>query len=244
MSENIIEVRELTKKFGEFTAVNAISFCVRKGEILGFLGPNGAGKTTTIKMIMGLLKITSGNITIDGIDLSKAKEEVKEKLGYMSQKFSLYPKLSAIENIEFFAGISGLGKKMIRGKIEDLKNIVQKGLLSRSVDKLPPGIKQKVALYASLIPDPEILLLDEPTSGVDPEVRRNFWQEIYNIKKKGKTILVTTHNLDEVEYADRIVILHKGNIIVEGEPSDLIREHGVDSVENLFKEAVRENEGD
>lgn len=244
MSENIIEVRDLTKKFGEFIAVNSINFGVRRGEILGFLGPNGAGKTTTIKMIMGLLKITSGDITIDGIDLSKAKEEVKEKLGYMSQKFSLYPKLSAIENIEFFAGISGLGKKMIKTKIDDLKNVVQKNLLNRSVDKLPPGIKQKVALYASLIPDPEILLLDEPTSGVDPEVRRNFWQEIYNIKKRGKTILVTTHNLDEVEYADRIVILHRGNIIVEGEPSDLIREHGVDSVETLFKDAVRENEGD
>lgn len=244
MSENIIEVRELKKKFGDFIAVNSINFGVRKGEILGFLGPNGAGKTTTIKMIMGLLSITSGDIIVDGINLAKSKEEVKEKLGYMSQKFSLYPKLSAIENIEFFAGISGLGKKKIESKIDELKDIVQKDLLDRSVDKLPPGIKQKVALYASLIPDPDILLLDEPTSGVDPEVRRNFWQEIYNVKKRGKTILVTTHNLDEVEYADRIVILHRGNIIVEGEPSELIKEHGVDSVETLFKEAVRDYEGD
>jgi len=243
MNKTIIEVKELEKKFGDFIAVNAISFGVRKGEILAFLGPNGAGKTTTIKMIMGLTRITSGNIVIDGIDLSRSKEKVKEKLGYMSQKFSLYPKLTAMENIEFFAGISGLGKKIIHNKLVSLKSFVQPNLLDRSVDKLPPGIKQKVALFASLIPDPDILLLDEPTSGVDPEVRRDFWQEIYNLKKRGKTILVTTHNLDEVEYADRIVILHKGDIIVEGDPSELVKKYGVDSVETLFKEAVRDNEG-
>ncbi len=242
MNENIIEVKNVAKKFGDFIAVNSISFNIKKGEILGFLGPNGAGKTTTIKMIMGLLRITSGSIKIDGMDLMTSRGKIKEKLGYMSQKFSLYPKLNAMENIEFFAGISGLGKKIISEKLKILKDLVDPSFLKRSVENLPPGIKQKVALFASLIPDPDILLLDEPTSGVDPEVRRDFWQEIYNLKKSGKTILVTTHNLDEVEYADRIVILHRGNIIVEGEPSELVREYEVDSVETLFKEAVRDNE--
>ncbi len=244
MNETIIEVKELTKNFGNFTAVNSISFVVGKGEILGFLGPNGAGKTTTIKMIMGLTKITSGEILISGLNISKHGGEVKAKLGYMSQKFSLYPKLTPSENVEFFAGISGFGKKAIERKKEELKDIVHENFLGRSIENLPPGVRQKVALFASLIPDPEILLLDEPTSGVDPEVRRNFWQEIYNLKKKGKTILVTTHNIDEVEYADKIVILHRGNIVVKGEPTALVKEFGVDSVETLFKEAVKGNERD
>ncbi len=243
MDADIIKVRGLIKKFGNFTAVNSISFGVRKGEILGFLGPNGAGKTTTLKMIMGLLKITEGEVIVDGIDVSKNRVEAKEKLGYMSQKFSLYSKLSPKENVEFFSGISGLSKDMVKTKIEELKYTVKPELIDKIVGDLPPGIKQKVALFTSLIPDPEILLLDEPTSGVDPETRRNFWMEIYGLKKRGKTILVTTHNIDEVEYADRIVILHKGKIIVEGEPEYLINEHKVDSVETLFKKAVRENEG-
>jgi len=244
MNDNIIEVKNLSKRFGNFTAVNAITFGIRRGEILGFLGPNGAGKTTTIKMIMGLLRITEGEIVVDGMELGKHRKKIKKKLGYMSQKFSLYPKLSARENVEFFAGISGLGRDRINDKIKELKSIIHEDLIWNNVEKLPPGIKQKVALFASLIPDPEILLLDEPTSGVDPEMRRNFWQDIYGLKKNGKTILVTTHNLDEVEYADRIVILHRGNIIVEGEPSQLVREYGVDSVETLFKEAVKKDERD
>jgi len=244
MTDNIIEVRNLTKKFGNFTAVNSINFGVRRGEILGFLGPNGAGKTTTIKMIIGLLKITAGEVVVDGMDSVKFRKKIKEKLGYMSQKFSLYPKLSARENVEFFAGISGLGRDMVNNKINELKGIIKKDLINNSVSKLPPGIKQKVALFTSLIPDPEILLLDEPTSGVDPEMRRNFWQDIYNLKKQGKTVLVTTHNLDEVEYADRIVILHRGNIIVEGDPVALVSKYGVDSVETLFKEAVKKDERD
>ena len=136
MSENIIEVRELEKKFGDFTAVNSISFGVRKGEILGFLGPNGAGKTTTIKMIMGLTGITSGYVKVDGVDLARSREKAREKLGYMSQKFSLYPKLTAIENVEFFAGISGLGRKTIERKIGELKSIVKPDLLDKIVDKL------------------------------------------------------------------------------------------------------------
>ncbi len=244
MSNNIIEIKNLVKKFGRFTAVNSISFGIREGEILGFLGPNGAGKTTTIKMIMGLINITEGEIIVDGMDIVTHRKKIKDKLGYMSQKFSLYPKLNARENVEFFAGISGLSRDKVNNKIAELKEIIHPDIIEKSVENLPPGIKQKVALFASLIPDPEILLLDEPTSGVDPKMRRNFWQDIYELKKIGKTILVTTHNIDEVEYADRIVILHRGNIIVEGEPANLVREYDVDSVETLFKEAVKKNERD
>jgi len=241
---HIIEVRDLVKKFGNFTAVDSISFNIRKGELLGFLGPNGAGKTTTIKMIIGLLGITSGKVLLEGIDLRENRGIVKEKLGYMSQKFSLYPNLNARENVEFFAGISGLSRQNVVGKMEGIEKIIGHTHIHHPVSTLPPGVRQKVALFTSLIPDPEILLLDEPTSGVDPEMRRNFWQDIYRLKKQGKTVLVTTHNLDEVEYADRIVILHRGKLIVEGEPSALLLEHGADSVETLFKNSVRENERD
>lgn len=243
MNENIIEVRDLTKTFGSFVAVNSVNFDIKRGEILGFLGPNGAGKTTTIKMITGLLKISSGSVTIDGLDAVRHSDVTRMNIGYMSQKFSLYPKLTALENIEFFAGISGLNKKEISGKFKEIKRYVPENLLKQNIEKLPPGIKQRVALFAALVSDPGILLLDEPTSGVDPIVRRDFWQEIYSLKKRGKTILVTTHNLDEVEYADKIVILHRGKIIVEGEPEILLAKTGKDSIEELFKEAVKENEG-
>ncbi len=238
MDNIIIKIKNLTKSFGNFTAVNSISFNIVRGEILGFLGPNGAGKTTTIKMITGLLKISSGEIVIEGTNVERDTEKIKENIGYMSQKFSLYGTLTAVENVEFFSGITGFKREKVKEKISEIKKIIPKGLALMKVDSLPPGIKQKVALFVSLIADPEILLLDEPTSGVDPEVRRVFWQEIYRLKKEGKTILVTTHNLDEVEYADRIIILHRGNIILRGEPDKLLKEHKKGSVEELFKEAI------
>ncbi|MCK5056281.1 MAG: ABC transporter ATP-binding protein [Candidatus Aminicenantes bacterium] len=235
---DIIEVRNLTKKFGNFTAVNNISFNIKKGEILGFLGPNGAGKTTTIKMLNGLLKITSGQVTIKGMDAEKNRKKIKRMTGYMSQKFSLYPLLNSLENIEFFGGISGLPKVRIREKQAEIRESVDAAVLKRKVADIPPGIKQKVALFVCLMTDPEIIFLDEPTSGVDPEVRRNFWFEIYRLKTEGKTLLVSTHNLDEVEYADRMIIIHHGNIILEGEPGALQRRHNKDSVEELFKDAI------
>ncbi len=236
--EPILEISGLTKEFGKFRAVDNISFDILDGEILGFLGPNGAGKTTTIKMITGLLKKSSGTISFEGKDISSDMGMIKDKIGYMSQKFSLYAKLSAVENTEFFAGISGLGREEVKKRMDEIEKNVTPRLSKIPVEKLPPGIRQKVALYVSLIPDPQILLLDEPTSGVDPEVRREFWKDIYDLKKTGKTILVTTHNLDEVEYADRIIILHHGKIIVSGEPGTLLKEHGKNSIEELFREAV------
>ncbi|MCK4763511.1 MAG: ABC transporter ATP-binding protein [Candidatus Aminicenantes bacterium] len=240
---SIIEVRDLTKKFGHFTAVNNICFSIAKGEILGFLGPNGAGKTTTIKMINGLLKITSGQVLIKGMDAEKNRREIKKIVGYMSQKFSLYPLLNSLENVEFFGGISGLNKSRIREKQKEIEASVSLPILKQKVADIPPGIKQKVALFVCLMTDPEIIFLDEPTSGVDPEVRRSFWSEIYRLKKEGKTILVSTHNLDEVEYADRMLIIHQGNIILEGEPDALLKKHNKDSIETLFKDAILDSEG-
>jgi len=239
--ENIIEVKELTKRFGAFTAVNGISFTIRRGEILGFLGPNGAGKTTTIKMINGLLKITAGRITIKGMDAEKNRAKLKKIMGYMSQKFSLYPLLNSLENIEFFGGISDIPRRVIRRKQEEIKADVDTAVLKQRVMDVPPGIRQKIALFVCLMTDPEIIFLDEPTSGVDPEVRRNFWFEIYRLKQMGKTILVSTHNLDEVEYADRMLIIHRGNLLVEGEPEQLLHHHGKDSIEELFKHAIDES---
>lgn len=241
MGENIIEVRRLTKRFGSFTAVNAVDFDIKRGEILGFLGPNGAGKTTTIKMINGLLKISGGTVRVKGMDAEKQRKKVKGIMGYMSQKFSLYPLLTTLENIEFFAGISGLSQAQIRAKQEKVRQEIDSTLLKQPVSALPPGIRQKVALFVCLMADPEIIFLDEPTSGVDPEVRRNFWFEIYRLKTQGKTVLVSTHNLDEVEYADRMLILHRGNLLVEGEPDRLLKQHGKGSIEELFKETVTNN---
>jgi ABC-2 type transport system ATP-binding protein len=238
MIENIIEVRNLTKKFGGFTAVNSIDFDIKRGEILGFLGPNGAGKTTTIKMINGLLKITGGQILIKGRDSVRHRKTLKQVMGYMSQKFSLYPLLNALENIEFFGGISGLSQGTIKEKQEEIKASVDISLLRQKVTDIPPGIRQKVALFVCLMTNPEIIFLDEPTSGVDPEVRRNFWFEIYRLKKLGKTLLVSTHNLDEVEYADRMLILHQGNLLMQGEPEQLLKQHGKDSIDDLFRDAI------
>ncbi len=242
MPEHIIEIKNLEKRFGDFTAVNGISFNIEKGEILGFLGPNGAGKTTTIKMINGLLKITSGQILVKGMDSEKHRKDIKQVMGYMSQKFSLYPLLTSLENIEFFGGISGLSRKRIKEKREEITRLIDISILKQKVSDIPPGIRQKVALFVCLMPDPEIIFLDEPTSGVDPEVRRNFWFEIYRLKKEGKTILVSTHNLDEVEYADRMLIIHRGNLLVQGEPERLLKLHGKKSIDDLFKDAIAEDD--
>jgi ABC-2 type transport system ATP-binding protein len=160
----------------------------------------------------------------------------------MSQKFSLYPLLNSLENIEFFGGVSGLSHKTIKKKAEEIKNIADPLLLKQNVKDIPPGIRQKISLFVCLMTDPEIIFLDEPTSGVDPEAKRNFWYEIYDLKRRGKTILVSTHNLDEVEYADRILILHYGNLIVEGEPDKLLKSHKKNSIEDLFKDTILDYE--
>jgi len=241
-SSSVIQVRGLTKRFGDFTAVDRISFDVNEGEILGFLGPNGAGKTTTIKMIIGLLRITSGDVHVKGLDVRKKLKKVKTLIGYMSQKFSLYPLLDSYQNMAFFGGISGLSRALIRHHKEALSREIPDRILHQKVMDIPPGIKQKVALSTCLMPDPEIVLLDEPTSGVDPENRRDFWMQIYGLKRAGKTVLVTTHNLDEAEYADRVIIIHQGRIVREGEPFALLEKEGTQSMETLFKRAIESHE--
>jgi ABC-2 type transport system ATP-binding protein len=234
----VIEVQDLTKNFGRFTAVNSVSFSIFPGEILGFLGPNGAGKTTIIKMMMGLLKITSGEVFIKDLSVRKHLKRIKRFSGYMSQKFSLYPLLTSLENVEFFGGISGLKRYRLKEAREELSTILPSAVLNQKVKDIPPGIRQQVALYTCLMTDPDVIFLDEPTSGVDPESRREFWKRIYKLKKEGKTLLVTTHNLDEAEFADRILILHQGVIVAEGEPEELLRLNDVDSMEELFKKMV------
>jgi ABC-2 type transport system ATP-binding protein len=236
-----ITVRDLSKSFGHFQAVKRISFDVAPGEIVGFLGPNGAGKTTTIKMITGLLKITSGTVLIDGLDNRDHLAELKKKLGYMSQKFSLYPLLTAQENIEFFGGISGLAPRELKSSVARMGEQIAADVLGQRIQDVPPGIRQKVALFVCLLPDPGIILLDEPTSGVDPEARRRFWNEIYGLKMRGKSLLVSTHNLDEAEYCDRILIIHNGEIVAAGPPDELLRQKQKANIEELFMDAIREH---
>jgi ABC-2 type transport system ATP-binding protein len=235
---NALDVRSLTKRFGDFTAVDRVSFAVERGEILGFLGPNGAGKTTTIKMILGLLEPSGGSMTILGLDARRERKAVKRMTGYMSQQFSLYPLLTVAENIEFFGGIAGLDRADIRRRQAEAGDKLPGGSLKLQVRALPPGIRQNVALFTSLIADPELVFLDEPTSGVDPEARRTFWHTIYGLRQRGKTILVTTHNLDEAEFADRILVIHRGTVVLEGEPRALVEAREAGSVERLFREAI------
>jgi len=239
MSETaVIETKDLVKNYGKFVAVDKLNLCINEGEIFGFLGPNGAGKTTTIKMITGLLKSTAGSVLVSGLDNQKHMALIKKKLGYMSQKFSLYPLLTVLENIEFFGGISGLTRMELRDQTARFGARIPPELLRQRIQALPPGIRQQVALFVCLLADPEIILLDEPTSGVDPEMRRQFWNEIYQLKKNGKTLLVTTHHLDEAEYCDRVIIIHNGEIVLQGEPAELLLENRQTSIEELFKEVI------
>jgi ABC-2 type transport system ATP-binding protein len=221
-----VRVKNLTKKFGNFTAVDHIDFEVKKGEIFGFLGANGAGKTTTIRMLCGLLKPSGGSGIVAGYDINNETENIKKKIGYMSQKFSLYNDLTVEENIEFFGGMYGLPAKEVKQKKEwiiDLANL--QGMRKRITQDLAGGWKQRLALGTALIHDPDIVFLDEPTAGVDPVSRRDFWEIINNFSDQGITIFVTTHYLDEAEYCNTIKLMDKGKIIAGGSPEDLKTEN-------------------
>ena len=218
-----ISIENLVKKFGAFTAVNNISFNVMKGEVFGFLGANGAGKTTAIRMICGLMEPTSGDIKVAGISVKKSPDKVKLKIGYMSQKFSLYTDLSPEKNMDFFGDIYNVSTVEIKRKKKNLADQFEMSSLKAiKTSDLPMGFKQRLGLACSLLHDPDIVFLDEPTSGVDPLGRREFWEEIYRLSDRGKTILVTTHFMDEAEYCDRIAIMNFGRII-DIESPDLIR---------------------
>lgn len=219
-----VEVKDLTRVFGDFTAVDRVSFSVKKGEIFGFLGPNGAGKSTTIKMLCGLLAPTSGRGHVAGLDILTGQEEIKKIIGYMSQRFSLYDDLTVEENLEFFGSIYGLGADNLARRMSQVIDMV--GLEERKkemVGRLPGGIKQRLALGAAVIHDPEILFLDEPTSGVDPLMRRIFWEQIYLFSSRGKTIFITTHYMDEAEHCDRIALVIDGKLMALDTPRSLKR---------------------
>ena len=204
MKEAVIKTEKLTKRFGDFIAANEISFEVDKGEIFGFLGANGAGKTTAMRMLCGLSTPSSGNAVIAGFDVYKQTEQIKKNIGYMSQKFSLYEDLTVLENIHFFGGIYGLSDKMIKIKSEQLINQLDlKNEAKKLVGSLPLGWKQKLSFSVAVLHQPKIVFLDEPTGGVDPVTRRQFWNLIYETAEKGVTIFVTTHYMDEAEYCNR-----------------------------------------
>jgi len=231
-NEIAIEVINLTKSFGDFVAVDSINFQVKKGEIFGFLGPNGAGKSTTIRMLCGVLKPTSGTGKVAGFDIKTQPEKIKRCIGYMSQKFSLYEDLTVEENIDFFGGIYGLDKEKRK---ERQKYVIEmaglKGREKSLVNELSGGWKQRLALGCAIIHNPEILFLDEPTSGVDPISRRNFWDLIYQVADSGSTILVTTHYMDEAEHCDRLCLIYRGKIIALGTPYELKGLHYGDLLE-------------
>jgi ABC-2 type transport system ATP-binding protein len=222
MANFAVEVENLVKTFGSFVAVDRIQFQVDRGEIFGFLGPNGAGKSTTIRMLCGLLMPTSGTGKVAGLDVLKEPEKIKQVIGYMSQKFSLYDDLTVIENLHFFGGIYGLSGSLQK-KREDqvLDRIELKAFRDRMTRTLPVGWKQRLALGCSILHEPSILFLDEPTSGVDPISRRNFWNLIQQMGEKGVTTFVTTHYMDEAEYCDRLALIYQGKIIALGTPSEL-----------------------
>lgn len=239
-SEVVIKTDKLTKRFGDFIATNEITFEVYAGEIFGFLGANGAGKTTAMKMLCGLSKPSSGKATVAGFDIYKQSEEIKKNIGYMSQKFSLYEDLTVIENIQFFGGIYGLSDKQLKAKSNEL--IETLGLQSEAkklVASLPLGWKQKLAFSVAIIHEPKIVFLDEPTGGVDPITRRQFWELIYAEAHKGTTIFVTTHYMDEAEYCNRVSIMVEGVIEALDTPKNLKKQFGVESMNEVFLKLAR-----
>lgn len=240
MSEAVIKTDKLTKRFGDFIATNEITFEVNKGEIFGFLGANGAGKTTAMRMLCGLSLPSSGEATIAGFDVYKQTEQIKKNIGYMSQKFSLYEDLTVLENINFFGGIYGLTDNEIKTKSVEL--IEQLGLQQQAkklVASLPLGWKQKLSFSVAVIHEPKIVFLDEPTGGVDPVTRRQFWDLIYDAADRGVTIFVTTHYMDEAEYCNRISIMVDGSIKALDTPANLKKAFKAKDMDGVFYELAR-----
>ena len=218
-----ISVRHLEKRFGNFVAVNKISFSVKKGEIFGFLGSNGSGKSTTIRMLCGIITPTSGSGTVAGHDIVTEAEDVKQSIGYMSQKFSLYEDLTPFENLRFYLGVYNVPPPQWRERIDWVLNMTRlQDARDRKTRELPPGWRQRLALGCSLLHKPDILFLDEPTSGVDPVTRRHFWRFIRTLAEGGMTIFVTTHYMDEARFCERIVMINEGNIVAAGTPADIV----------------------
>ncbi len=236
----VIEAEGLTKQFGDFVATDHITFQVREGEIFGFLGANGAGKTTAMRMLCGLSQPTDGWARVAGFDVARQHEQVKRNIGYMSQKFSLYDDLTVAENLRLFGGIYGMRRKQISAKITQLlSELGFAGARNTMVKSLPLGWKQKLAFSLSIFHDPKIVFLDEPTGGVDPVTRRQFWELIYQAADRGITVFVTTHYMDEAEYCDRVSIMVDGKIEALDSPAGLKRQFGVGSMYDVFLALAR-----
>jgi ABC-2 type transport system ATP-binding protein len=222
---DVVYVKDLEKRFGRFVAVDKISFSVKKGEVFGFLGPNGAGKSTTIRMLCGIITPTSGYGQVAGHDIFSEVEAIKHSIGYMSQKFSLYEDMTPFENIRFYLGVYEVPQEAWKDRIEWVLDMARlQDVQHRITRELPPGWRQRLALGCSLLHRPEILFLDEPTSGVDPITRRNFWEFIDNLAEGGVTVFVTTHYMDEARNCQRVVIINEGKIAATGSPSEIISE--------------------
>jgi len=220
--ERAVEVQNLTKKFGDFTAVDGVTFDIRRGEIFGFLGPNGAGKTTTIRMLLGLLRPTDGTATVLGYDVAKQPEEIRKRIGYMSQRFSLYDDLTVGENLDFYGRTYGVtGEQLRQRKAFVIEMAGLKGRERELTRNLAGGWKQRLALGAAILHEPKMLFLDEPTAGVDPISRRQFWDLLYDLADEGKTILVTTHYMDEAEHCQDLAFIHQGRIVARGAPETI-----------------------
>ena len=239
-NNTVISVHNLVKKFGNFTANDNLNFEVFKGEIFGFLGANGAGKTTTIRILSGLSVPTSGDAMVAGFSASRQPEKIKKVIGYMCQKFSLYEDLTVRENIMLYGGIYGMSRKLIRERTHDLLVKLNFGAYSdKLIASLPLGLKQKLAFSVAVLHEPEIVFLDEPTGGVDPVTRRQFWEMIYETASRGITVFVTTHYMDEAEYCDRISIMSEGRIVALDTPANLKKQYDTESVEDVFVKIAR-----
>jgi ABC-2 type transport system ATP-binding protein len=240
MEEKVISCKSLTKKFGDFCAVDKITFDIEKGEIFGFLGANGAGKTTAMRILCGLSYPSSGEATVAGFDVYHQQEQIKKNIGYMSQKFSLYENLSVTENITFFGGVYGVGRKEIKERSDKL--IEELGLqqeAKKMVGGLPLGWKQKLAFSVAIFHRPKIVFLDEPTGGVDPVTRRQFWDMIYDAAGSGITIFVTTHYMDEAEYCNRVSVMVDGKIEALDTPANLKRRFAATNMDEVFYKLAR-----
>ncbi len=239
-TKTVISTEKLTKRFGDFTAVNEITFDVHQGEIFGFLGANGAGKTTAMRMLCGLSHPTSGKATIAGFDVYRQTEKIKKNIGYMSQKFSLYEDLTILENIRFYGGIYGMDRKIIQSKsVELVEELGLKEEASKLVRSLPLGWKQKLAFSVAIFHEPKIVFLDEPTGGVDPVTRRQFWDLIYEAAERGITVFVTTHYMDEAEYCNRISMMVDGYIKALDTPQNLKTQFGAKNMDEVFYRLAR-----
>ena len=242
MVDKVISVKNLVKKFGSFVANDNLSFEVFKGEIFGFLGANGAGKTTTIRILSGLSKPTSGEVMVAGFDAYRQTEQIKKNIGYMCQKFSLYEDLTVKENIILYGGIYGMSKSLIKKRLfELLAKLRFQEYENRIISDLPLGLRQKLAFSVAVLHEPKIVFLDEPTGGVDPITRRQFWEMIYETASGGITVFVTTHYMDEAEYCDRISIMSEGKIVALNTPEKLKNQYGAASVEEVFIKIARPN---